>query len=338
MVEVQNITKLYGENRAVDNLSFSVDSGKVYGLLGPNGAGKTTTMNIITGCMGATNGTVTIDGYDIFENPIKAKELIGYLPENPPLYNEMTPYEYLLFVGEARGVRGKALKAEVLSAAEKTGISDVLHRLIGNLSKGYKQRVGIASALMGNPKVIILDEPTVGLDPVQIVEIRELIKSLGQEHTVILSSHILSEINEICDEVLIISKGRLIADDSVENLLKALDFQETVVLEAKGAADKILSVIEGVQGVGSAKITDAKTDGTVTASVLSKDGIDVREGIFYALKDASITLLSMNRRKPSLEEIFLKLVSEDVPMEIKDRLSTIKNSIFREEHKDEIDS
>ena len=329
MIEVKNLTKKYGKNTAVEDLSFTVESGQVYGLLGPNGAGKSTTMNIITGCLAATQGQVFINGHDIFEEPIQAKKCIGYLPEIPPLYPDMTPYEYLSFVGAAKGIGGKALKEEIETVSEITGIKDVQKRLIRNLSKGYKQRVGIAQALMGDPEVIILDEPTVGLDPVQIIEIRDLIRSLGENHTVILSSHILSEVSAVCDEILIISKGRLVACDTTERLSHLLDAESTVVLQAKGAADTIKSVLCSIEGVQDAVITDASPDGTFTAEVKTNKDMDVREKIFYAMKEAECPLLTMNVRQASLEELFLKIVSDDIPDDLKQKLSKTKMSIFK---------
>ena len=220
MIKVEHLTKCYGDFVAVKDLSFEIEEGHVYGFLGPNGAGKSTTMNIITGCLSPTDGRILIGEHDIYEEPEAAKRLIGYLPEIPPLYTNETPLEYLEFVGEAKGLKGNELKEEIAMAIEKTGLENMKNRLIGNLSKGYKQRVGIAQAIMGNPKVIILDEPTVGLDPIQIIEIRDLIKELGQTHTVIFSSHILSEVQAICEQVLIISKGELVAFDTTENLEK----------------------------------------------------------------------------------------------------------------------
>ena len=222
MISVEHLTKCYGSFTAVKDLSFEIAEGHVYGFLGPNGAGKTTTMNIMTGCLSATKGEIKIDGHDIFEEPEKAKKLIGYLPEQPPLYMVETPEEYLRFVGEAKGLRGAALKQQIDDVMEQTRIGTVRNRRISALSKGYKQRVGIAQALLGNPKVIILDEPTVGLDPIQIIEIRTLIKELGKMHTVIFSSHILSEVQTICDQILIIAKGKLIAFDGPEQLKKRM--------------------------------------------------------------------------------------------------------------------
>ena len=222
MIQVEHLTKCYGDVTAVDDLSFEIEGGHVYGFLGPNGAGKSTTMNIMTGCLSATKGSVKIEGFDIFEEPAEAKRRIGYLPEQPPLYMNETPMEYLRFVGEAKGIKGKELERQIGSVLERTGLTEVSNRRISALSKGYKQRVGIAQALLGDPKVIILDEPTVGLDPLQIIEIRDLIRDLGREHTVIFSSHILSEVQTICEKILIIAKGKLIAFDEPENLEKRL--------------------------------------------------------------------------------------------------------------------
>lgn len=236
MISVEHLTKCYGDFIAVNDLSFEIEEGHVYGFLGPNGAGKSTTMNIMTGCLSATEGHVKIDGHDIFEEALEAKKLIGYLPEQPPLYMSETPMEYLKFVGEAKGLRGQELRNQVEEVIKQTKIEDVKHRLISKLSKGYRQRVGIAQALLGNPKVIILDEPTVGLDPLQIIEIRELIKQLGQTHTVILSSHILSEIQAVCDHILIISKGKLVANDKAENLTQDANLEEVFLALTEEAA------------------------------------------------------------------------------------------------------
>lgn len=222
MIKVEHLTKYYGDFLAVDDLSFDIEKGRVYGFLGPNGAGKTTTMNIMTGCLSATSGQVLIDGYDIFEEADEAKRMIGYLPEQPPLYMQETPREYLQFVGEAKGLKGNGLNEQIEAVIETARIKEVQHRRISDLSKGYKQRVGIAQALLGNPEIIILDEPTVGLDPIQIIEIRDLIQSLGKEHTVILSSHILSEVQAICEKILIISHGKLVAFDEPDKLERNL--------------------------------------------------------------------------------------------------------------------
>ncbi|MCD7827893.1 MAG: ABC transporter ATP-binding protein [Clostridiales bacterium] len=311
MIEVKNLTKRYGANVAVSDLSFKVESGQVYGFLGPNGAGKSTTMNIITGCLAATDGQVIINGHDIFEEPDKAKRCIGYLPEIPPLYPDMTPYEYLSFVGMAKGLKGVKLKDGIAKVSEITGITDVLHRLIRNLSKGYKQRVGIAQALIGDPEIVILDEPTVGLDPIQIIEIRDLIKNLGKKHTVILSSHILSEVSAICDEILIISKGKLVANDTTENLSTLFETDSTLELQVKGSVDKIKEILEGIEGVKDVKITDATVEGVITAEASADKDKDIREAVFYAMQKADCPLLSMNVKKTSLEDAFLNLTAGD---------------------------
>ena len=239
MIEVKNLTKRYGDNLAVNNLSFTVEKGKIYGFLGPNGAGKSTTMNIITGCLAATSGTVIINGHDIFEEPVEAKKCIGYLPELPPLYMDMTPREYLTFVAQAKGIDRADREYQINFAMEKTQITGVQNRLIKNLSKGYKQRVGIAQAMLGEPEIIILDEPTVGLDPNQIIEIRDLIRSLAEDHTVILSSHILTEVTEVCNYVMIIAHGRLIASDTIENLSTYLVGSNILKMTVKGDINRI---------------------------------------------------------------------------------------------------
>lgn len=330
MIEVKNLTKRYGKNTAVENLSFTVESGQVYGLLGPNGAGKSTTMNIITGCLAASEGEVIINGHDIFEDPINAKKQVGYLPEIPPLYPDMTPREYLTFAGSAKGLSKSEVKEGIARVSAVTGIEDVLGRLIKNLSKGYRQRVGIAQALMGDPDIVILDEPTVGLDPVQIIEIRDLIKQLGESHTVILSSHILSEVSAVCDEILIIANGKLVANDTTENLSRIFMSNNVIMLQAKGAADKIKDVLSAVPGAEEVKITSASTDGVITAEVTSDKETDLREKIFYAMKEEECPLLTMNIKESSLEDIFLKIVSDEIPDDLRKKLGKTKNSIYKE--------
>ncbi len=264
MIEVKNLTKKYGNTTAVSDLSFTITPGKIYGFLGPNGAGKSTTMNIITGCLAATSGDVKIGGYDIFEQPKEAKSLVGYLPELPPLYMDQTVREYLYFVARAKGLKKPEIYEEIEAAIQQVYIGDVAHKMIKHLSKGYRQRVGIAQALLGNPEIIILDEPTVGLDPVQIIEIRDLIKALGENHTVILSSHILSEIQAICDEVLIIHKGKLVAFDKMENLSRTLAFSNTIDICCEAKADELHELLANVAGITSIQIT-AEDSETCTA-------------------------------------------------------------------------
>ena len=307
MIEVSHLTKKYGANRAVDDLSFTIEKGVIDGLLGPNGAGKSTTMNIITGCLGATSGEVRVGGHSVMDEPMEAKKLIGYLPEQPPLYQEITPKEYLRFVAQAKGVPHKEWNSQLHTVMEKTRIVDVQDRLIRNLSKGYKQRVGIAQALLGNPEVIILDEPTVGLDPKQIIEIRELIRELGKEHTLVLSSHILSEVQAVCDHIMIISKGHLVASDTPENLTSLFAGTTTIKLEAMGDADAVRSLLSTVDGIETAALT---TEDGVTRCELTQSGEeDVRAAIFTAFADAKLPILEMTRVRASLEDVFLELTS-----------------------------
>ena len=312
MIEISHLTKRYGEHLAVSDLSFTVDSGQIYGFLGPNGAGKSTTMNIMTGCLSATEGSVRIDGHDIFEEPNQAKKLIGYLPEQPPLYMNETPEEYLRFVGEAKGLRGVELERQIDEVISQTGIKEVAHRRISALSKGYKQRVGIAQALLGNPKVIILDEPTVGLDPIQIIEIRDLIKELGQTHTVIFSSHILSEVQTICDQIIMIAKGKLVAFDTPENLEKHLLSPNEVVLISDDSAAEIRVLLEGVDHITDLTLEETGT-GLVTARIKTdlSNVYDLSRTIFFAFATAGKALLELTVKKANLEDIFLELAETD---------------------------
>ena len=313
MIEISHLTKRYGEHLAVSDLSFTVDSGQIYGFLGPNGAGKSTTMNIMTGCLSATEGSVSIDGHDIFEEPNQAKKLIGYLPEQPPLYMNETPEEYLRFVGEAKGLRGGELERQIDEVISQTGIKEVAHRRISALSKGYKQRVGIAQALLGNPKVIILDEPTVGLDPIQIIEIRDLIKELGQTHTVIFSSHILSEVQTICDQIIMIAKGKLVAFDTPENLEKHLLSPNEVVLTSDDSAAEIRVLLEGVD-----HITDLTLEGTGTGLVTARiktdlsNVYDLSRSVFSVFAASGKALLELTVKKANLEDIFLELAEAEI--------------------------
>lgn len=308
MIEVTHLTKYYGDFLAVNDLSFTIEDGHVYGFLGPNGAGKSTTMNMMTGCLSPTDGTIRIGGFDILESPEQAKRLIGYLPEQPPVYMNETPQEYLEFVGEAKGLRGKALRAQIDEVVESAGITDVRDRLIGTLSKGYRQRVGIAQALLGNPQVIILDEPTVGLDPIQIIEIRDFIKELGKTHTVILSSHILSEVQAVCEQVLIISKGKLVAFDTPENLEKVLLSSSGVTFQVesdKADAESILAQTEGISGWEV-----SETDGvcSVTANLAEgTDGKTVCGKLTLAFAAQGLPVIEMRTKKANLEDVFLEL-------------------------------
>ena len=311
MISVKHLTKCYGEFTAVDDLSFEIDEGHVYGFLGPNGAGKSTTMNIITGCLSATSGQVTIDGHDIFEEPKEAKRAIGYLPEIPPLYTNETPEEYLKFVAEAKGLKGKEMDRQIEGVISQTRIQNVRKRLISKLSKGYRQRVGIAQALLGNPKVIILDEPTVGLDPIQIIEIRDLIKQLGKNHTVILSSHILSEVSAVCDYVLIISHGKLVASDTPDNLGKLAQGSNNLSLLVKGDKDKIRILLGEIEGIKEIAINAAKDQEGWEVKLSTEESTDIREEVFFKMAEHHYPILEMQSKKVSLEEIFLELTEDD---------------------------
>lgn len=307
MIEIDNLVKKYGEHVAVDHLSLTVESGKIYGFLGPNGAGKSTTMNIITGYLGATSGTVTINGHDIFKEPEEAKKCVGYLPEIPPLYADMTVLEYLNFVAELKKLQKSLRKRYVEEAMETTRILDVKNRMIRNLSKGYRQRVGFAQAILGYPEIIILDEPTVGLDPKQIIEIRDLIKKLGEKHTVILSSHILTEISAVCDHVFIISKGKLVASDSTENLLDQMSGAQEIELTVRSEADRAKALLEELEYVDHADLKDAK-EGSIL--VRAKSGNDIREEVFRLMAENHIPVLEMRTVTKSLEDVFLQITQE----------------------------
>lgn len=317
MITVEHLTKRYGDFTAVSDLSFEIEEGHVYGFLGPNGAGKSTTMNIMTGCLSATEGCVKIDGHDIFEEPDRAKRLIGYLPEQPPLYMNETPLEYLKFVGEAKGVKGRELSRQIENVIAQTRLEEVKNRLISNLSKGYRQRVGIAQALLGNPKVIILDEPTVGLDPIQIIEIRDLIKQLGKEHTVIFSSHILSEVQTICEKVLIIANGKLAAFDEPENLEKLLTTSHGVSFVAEAGTDKIDEILEKVEEADSWQMEKLE-NGNVRVDVKLRSGeaSEMCRRLFFAFAGEGKALLELTSKKANLEQVFIELTengTEEAP-------------------------
>jgi len=309
LIEVKGLVKQYGNHRAVDNLSFTIGENIVFGFLGPNGAGKSTTMNMITGCLSPTEGEVLINGRSMFTEPEEAKKYIGYLPEIPPVYEDMTPFEYLRFVGEAKKMPKNSLKEKIEAVMEETSITAMRNRLIKNLSKGYRQRVGIAQAILGEPPIIILDEPTVGLDPGQIIEIRELIKKLGKSHTVILSSHILSEISAVCDHIMIISQGKLVAMDTAENLIGSKDHEKRISIEVKGGRDKAFSALSQVEGLYD--LTADEGEKTVFTARFSSDN-DPRERIFYKCSESDIPIIDMEIRKSSLEEIFLSLVAKNM--------------------------
>lgn len=311
LIQVEHLTKYYGNFMAVHDLSFEIQEGHVYGFLGPNGAGKSTTMNIMTGCLSASEGRVIIGGHDIYEEPEAAKKLIGYLPEQPPLYMNETPLEYLEFVGEAKGMKGAELKEQISDAIHQAGIESVQNRLISALSKGYKQRVGIAQALLGNPKVIILDEPTVGLDPIQIIEIRDLIRQLGETHTVILSSHILSEVQAICEKVLIISKGKLVAFDTPENLEKLMKQSGGVDLMVQGEKDQVENILPEIKDISGWQC-ESTADGAVSVHIKSSRE-NMKElccSLFFSFAEKRIPIFEMTAKKANLEDVFIELTED----------------------------
>ena len=310
MIEVRNLVKKYGNHVAVDHLNFTVEKGKIYGFLGPNGAGKSTTMNMITGYIASTEGDILIDGHNILEEPEEAKKRIGYLPEMPPLYQDMTVREYLEFAAELKAIPREKKKSNIEEVMSTTKIEDVKNRLIKNLSKGYKQRVGLAQALLGYPEIIILDEPTVGLDPKQIIEIRDLIKGLGRKHTVILSSHILSEVSAVCDHVLIIDKGRLVASDSPENLSKLIAGDNSLELTIKGREEDIRKAFDMVENIQEVIYHDSLVKGACDVTVKVSGEQDIRENIFFALAEMKCPILKMQSGNMSLEEVFLKLTDD----------------------------
>ena len=310
MIEVRNLTKKYGDHFAVQDISFSLDKGKIYGLLGPNGAGKSTTMNIMTGYIAATSGEVIIEGHDIFKEAEEAKKHIGYLPEIPPLYMDMTVWEYLFTVADLKGVPKSERKSMIGDVMEKVMITNMKDRLIKNLSKGYKQRVGIAQTLIGNPDIIILDEPTVGLDPKQIIEIRTLIKQLGEDHTVLISSHILSEIGAVCDHVVIINKGHLVVSDSTENLEKLFKGQDILCLSAQGELEKIQAILREFPALSIADMKEAEEAETYRFQLKVQDQADYRKQLFFRFAEAGIPLLEISRAGMSLEDIFLEITEE----------------------------
>ena len=313
MIEVNNQVKRYGDHTAVDHLSFKIEKGKIYGFLGPNGAGKSTTMNMITGYIASTEGTVRIDGHDILEEPEAAKKCIGYLPEQPPLYFDMTVLEYMKFVADLKKIPKDKKATMIEEVMDMVKISDMRNRLIKNLSKGYRQRVGLAEAIMGYPEVIILDEPTVGLDPKQIIEIRTLIKDLKKKHTVILSSHILSEVSAVCDYVLIISHGKLVASDTPENLGKLAEGSNTLEMLIKGEKSQIKQALESIEGVNSVTIEKDEKQNLWSAKVSTEENNDIREKVFYKMSDINSPIYEMKSKKVSLEEIFLELTASEKP-------------------------
>ncbi len=310
MIEVKNLVKKYGDHLAVDGLNFTIEPGRIYGFLGPNGAGKSTTMNMITGYIASTEGDVIINGHNILEEPEEAKKCIGYLPEQPPLYFDMTVLEYLKFAAELKKIPKQDREKMLEEVMDLVKISDVKDRLIKNLSKGYRQRVGLAQAVLGYPEVIILDEPTVGLDPKQIIEIRDLIKNLGDKHTVILSSHILSEVSAICDYVLIISHGKLVASDTTENLEKMTMGSNELNLTVKTTQDKLKNILSSISGIEEISFLASEEDSAVDIKIKTSEKTDIREDLFYKLAEHRCPLLKMEFNRLSLEDIFLELTDD----------------------------
>lgn len=308
MIEVKNVTKKYGNFTAVDNITFTVKDGEVVGLLGQNGAGKSTTMNMITGFIEPTEGTIIINGYDIMKKSLKAKKQIGYMPENVPLYPELTVKEFVSYMAELKLVGRKERKQEVENAIKETGLEEVKNKLIRNLSRGYKQRVSMAGALVGNPEVLILDEPTVGLDPKQIIEIRNLIKNLGKKHTVILSSHILSEISQICERVVILNKGKIVAIDTPENLEEKTKEQNVLFVTVEDKEEKMSSLKEKITDIEKLEMIKDNEDGTKQYKIVSKSKKDIRKALFDTLPKEGITIFELKKAETSLEDAFIKLV------------------------------
>ncbi len=311
MIKVENVTKRYGNKTAVDDVTFEVQKGEIVGFLGRNGAGKSTTMNIITGYISSTTGSASVDGYDILKSPLEVKKRIGYLPEQPPLYMDMTVREYLSFVSDIKHVPGAKKTAHIGDVCDLVGIADMRGRLIRNLSKGYKQRVGLAQALIGNPEVLILDEPTVGLDPRQIIEIRKLIKDLGKDHTVILSSHILPEVADVCERVIIIDKGRIVAQDTLENLSSNVNEITRLTLRIQGEEGNVRKTLREVRGVRYVEVLGIKEAGTVDFLVESERNQDVRADVFRAMVSLQRPVLMFRPMDVTLEDIFLQLTSQD---------------------------
>jgi ABC-2 type transport system ATP-binding protein len=335
MIEVNHLTKKYGNHIAVDDLSFKIEKGKIYGFLGPNGAGKSTTMNMITGYIGATAGEIKIDGHDIYKEPEEAKKCIGYLPELPPVYDAMTVMEYMKFVAELKKIPKELRKTQIEEIMDLVKITDMKDRLIQNLSKGYKQRVGLAQAILGYPELIILDEPTVGLDPKQIIEIRELIRNLSENHTIILSSHILSEVREICDEILIISHGKLVASDTPDNLSKLVTGASQLTLQLQGAKEPIEEILSQIDGLEKLKLVTETEAGIWTYEVTYDAKTEPRAELSFELAKANIAIYAMQLTTKSLEDVFLELTADDTA-EKEEKKTKEKKGWKKKEAKEEL--
>ncbi len=328
MIKVENVTKKYGNYVAVDNMNFEVKEGEIVGFLGPNGAGKTTTMSIITGVIEPTDGHVEINGYNVSKKANKAKREIGYMPETTPLYNELTPKEFVSYMSELKGVKRKERKIEIERVIKAVNIEDVQNKLIRNLSRGYRQRVSLAGALVGNPKVLILDEPTVGLDPKQVTQIRNLIKSLGKEHTVILSSHILSEVSQICQKVIIINKGKLIAIDTPENLEKKEAGGNILLVTVEDTENKINETVKKMENVKEITLLKTLPDGTKQYSISAKGDKDIRKEVFAEFAKSGMTIFELKKAETSLEDVFIDLIDKQ-----KETSSKTKEQIKKEKQK-----
>ena len=318
MIEITDVRKSFGDKHAVDGISFKVEEGEIMGFLGPNGAGKSTTLNIITGYLSADSGTVRIDGTDILTDPLKAKKDIGFLPEIPPLYLEMTVIEYLNFVYDLKGCK-LPRKQHLKEICEVVKIWDVSKRLIKNLSKGYRQRVGIAQALIGNPKVLIFDEPTIGLDPRQIIEIRNLIRMLGKEHTIILSTHILPEVQAVCDKIVVINKGTIVANEKTEDLINAVDGTRKLIAKIVGPEDEVLKTLRSLGGIKTADSIGKRDTDSISYLIESQDRVDIRKPLFYTLASKGWPLIGLEGVELSLEDIFIRLVGKEKPDNKKQR-------------------
>lgn len=310
MIKLENITKKYGSVEALKGISFEVKEGEIVGLLGPNGAGKSTTMNIITGFIEQTSGTVTVNGIDVLKSPNKAKKLIGYMPEGVPLYNDLTVREFVKYMAELKGVPKKEIKEKVKKALEDANLLDVQNRLTRNLSRGYKQRVSLAGTLVSNPEVIILDEPTVGLDPKQVAEIREVIKKLGKDHTVILSSHILSEVSQVCNRVIIMNKGEVVAVDTPENLEKKVSNKNIIYVTVEDTENKVIEMKEKIEGIKDIKLEKTNEDGTKRYAIEVEDEKDIRKTLFASFAKENLTIFEMKKADTSLEDAFMKLIGK----------------------------
>ncbi len=310
MIEVNNLVKRYGNRNVVDNLSFTVEKGQIVGFLGPNGAGKSTTMNIITGYISATDGSVRVNGYDIYDEPEKVKESIGYLPEQPPLYPDMKVREYLSFVADLKKVKRDKKEKMLRKVMMATKIKDVSERLIKHLSKGYKQRVGLAGAMIGDPEILILDEPTVGLDPKQIIEIRNLIRELSKEHTILLSSHIMQEVSAVCNQIMIINQGKLILSDTPEKIPNHIAQTNDLTLKVKGTKDQVKGILEKIEHITYSKMLNTGEEGIYQVEISSLIEHDIREDVFYKFAEAKCPILEMSNNVPTLEEVFLRLTGE----------------------------